>query len=179
MLDSVYTHDFGNSATWYGGGSLGVSAWILEPPPGRACKILACEVKASVNCHMSAAIEIWFQCKKRLGGYGHLPPTANDGPSYCVSYGNMRDWVKRGTGIPEVVSGIEANNEFTAPLMLVPFTFAPAPTLWSSSGKDDNGMPKFNRMIIRIVGNQPIKTLEGNPIDMAIAKYSVDWIPDE
>jgi hypothetical protein len=97
-----------------------------------------------------------------------------NGAAYCVTYQNMKDWLRRGGGLPEVRS-YPGNPELTKPVMLISFTFAPAPVLWSDDrGMDENRMPRWGRMILRIADHQPFKAADGSQLELALAKYTVD-----
>ena len=172
--DSIYSHDFGNVASWGAGVTgFGASACAIQPTPGLAYKLTGCEVKASTDVQIHSPFQLWFQQRRKSGQWGTIPPTSGNGPAYCVQYSNLKDWVRRGSGLPQVVEYPDSP-EITKPVMLVSFVLRPPPILWSSGGVDAQGFPCWNRMVMRIVDHQPYRDVQGTPIEMGIVKYMVD-----
>lgn len=172
--DAIYTHDFSDASKWGSGvPGFGASACAIQPTPGLAYVLTGCEVKASTNVHIHSPLQVWFQQRRKSGQWGSIPPTSGNGPAYCVQYTSMKDWMKRGGGLP-TVQKYPGNPELTQEIMLIPFHFTPQPVLWSSGGVDDRGWPRWNRMVLRIANHQPYRKLDETQIEMALAKYTVD-----
>ena len=173
--DAIYSHDFGKPSSWGAGvPGFGASAFQIAPTPGLAYVLTGCEVKASTDVMIHSPFQLWFQQRRASGRWGSVPPTSAMEPAYCVQYSHMSDWIKRGTGLPQVVE-YPNNPEITKPVMLVSFAFKPQPVLWGSAGgADATGYPRWNRLVMRIADHQPYRDGASQPIELALAKYTVD-----
>lgn len=164
-FDEISSHDFARSDEWVVSSS--DSTWTLEPPANMAIKITSVSVRFSEKLVMHSGGS--FMIKFFMDGT--TPPV------YTITYANKRDFVKRASEIKVLpMSGDGDVNSSVADFIM---DFAKPPVLWSTTGVDALGVPKFNKMTLEIEDDTPYKQEDGvTPAQMAVSRYECEYYSD-
>jgi hypothetical protein len=158
-FDTIGSHEWVDTSTWPASDD---SKWTLEPAPGEAIKLTEVMVVFSEDAIMheggDLVVEFWIDA---------LPDT----PVFSYAYRDFRDWFARAFQKTSIsYQGIT--------MMQFDIPFSQPPTLWSSTGLDAVGIPKLNKMTVRIADDMPYRTSEGGDAHMARAKYVAEVYQD-
>lgn len=164
-FDEISSHDFCRNDEWSGGTS--DSTWTLEPAAGKAIKITSVTIRFSehLKIHTGGSFLVSFYI------------TGNSTPVYQIEYKNKRDFIKRAGTANVLPCG--GGGDVKSPILETIMDFAKPPTLWSSTGDDSLGVPKFNRMELTVADDAPYMQDDGQTAaEMAVSRYECEYYTD-
>lgn len=164
--ETIETHDFANSSTWQNKPD---STWTLEPQAaesgfeGLRVKLTGIHVNFSemLTMHAGGRLLVNFYMNGRTD------------PVFKYIYANMGDWITRSRRKTRIDYRGEGG-----PFMQYEIVFARPQELWSSSGIDEQGNPKFNKMTLHIEDHQPYKTAENQACYIGRGEYMAQIFED-
>lgn len=165
--DTVGMHDFSNIAEW---SSPTDSSWIVQPTtstsPHYGKKVIVTSMQMDLaedfTIHPGGGIVVEL--------YSNLIPT----PLAVVNYVDLKDIISRATSktFVQCKGGV-------GPAMQYSYVFTMPPTLWPTVGFDSKGVPKFNKMLVKIKDHQPYRTkTSGELCSIAKGRYFCEIYTD-
>jgi len=165
--DTVGMHDFSNPAEW---GSPTDSSWIVQPTAstsqhyGKKVVVTAMQMDLAEDfvIHPGGGVVVEL--------YSNMIPT----PLAVVNYVDLKDIISRATAkvFVQCKGGV-------GPCMQYSYVFTMPPTLWPTVGFDSGGIPKLNKMLVKIKDHQPYRTkTTGELCSIAKGRYFCDIYTD-
>jgi len=165
--DTLGMHDLSQEASWPAAGK---SAWVLDPTNpkselyGKSITINSLQLDIDEQLDILPGGEILVEL------YSNLIPR----PLMTVVYSDIRDLISRSTR--------KARVEFKGsigPFLQLNMDFTQPPTLLPSVGIGQNGIPKLNKLILRIADDKPLKKVGGETVcSIAKGRYFVELYHD-
>ena len=161
-FDTIGTHEWGNPDTWP---SPDNSEWTLQPAAGEAIRLSEAMIVFTEDTVIHVGGEMIIEFWK----------TGFQAPVKYYTYKSFNDWMSRAL----MKERLPYNGpELDANVIQLNIPFAQPPVLWSSEGVDAEGMPKLNKMTIRIADNVPYKKTGGENSQLVRAKYFAEVYVD-
>lgn len=144
--DTVGMHDFSKTSEWT---SSTDSSWIVDPTAVGSYHYGKKLIVTAMQMDLAEDFTIHEGGNIIVDLYSNMIPV----PLVTVDYKDLKDIVSRATSKVHIPckGGV-------GPAMQYSYVFTMPPTLWPTVGLDDKGIPKLNKMVVKIKDHQPYKT---------------------